>query len=46
MYRMGVLDTIHKSVSRMRGMVGKEIHQLTPAERRVIRWLRDEGFYG
>jgi hypothetical protein len=43
MQRMSVLSNIYNTVIRLRNMKGAQIHQLTTPERRVIKWLLDEG---
>ena len=40
---MSVLSNIYNTVIRLRNMKGAQIHQLTTPERRVIKWLLDEG---
>lgn len=41
-YRMNFLSTVYKTVSRLRGMVGAEIHDLSIGERRLIAFLLKE----
>ena len=41
--RMSTLENVHRTVSKLRNMQGKQIHSLTVAERRLIRWLLDNG---
>jgi len=40
--KMNVHSNIYNTVARLRGMKGTEIHKLTDAERRLIKYLRDE----
>lgn len=42
MYRMSVLLNIHHTVTRVRSLKGKEIHRLTDAERKILRYLMDK----
>ena len=44
MYRMGVLDDIHRTVMKITNSVGAEIHQLSTSERIMWRWLMEAGF--
>lgn len=41
MYRKRLYANVHATVTRYRGMVGKEIHGLTRHERLTLRWLHD-----
>ena len=41
--RMRGLGNIYQTVERSKGLYGKEIHSLTTNERRIIKWLLDEG---
>lgn len=43
MQRMNVLHNVYRTVQRVRGMRGAEIHRLTDGERSIIKWLRDDG---
>ena len=43
MYHMTALRNIYRMVARVRNMVGEQIHQLTPGERRIGEYLRREG---
>lgn len=37
---------VYGTITRVRSLRGKQIHQLTERERRLIKYLRDEGLYG
>lgn len=39
---MKVASNIHDTVTRLRSLVGDQIHSLSDNERRIIKWLRDE----
>ena len=41
MQRMAVLANIHGAVEHLRSLYGKEIHSLSPAERRILGWLKE-----
>ena len=43
--RMSMLDNIHAFMVHLRSLVGDRIHTLTGPQRRLWRWLIDEGFY-
>src|SRR3990167_10452939 len=38
--KMKAAGNVHETLSRFRGMIGKEIHRLSDSERRLIRALR------
>ena len=40
---MTVLSNVYDTVAYMRNLKGEQIHQLTDAQRRLIRWLMDQG---
>ena len=42
--RMTAAVNIYNIITRMQGLVGEQIHSLTRSERKLIRWLRDEGY--
>jgi len=44
-YGMRVLANIYYAVSHFANAVGDQIHSLTVDERRLIRWLRDNGYW-
>ena len=41
--RMTVLSNIHHAVKRWQNAQGKAVHNLTDSERRILRYLKDEG---
>lgn len=41
--RMNVLGNVYSAVSHAANAVGEQIHTLNNGERRIIKWLRDEG---
>jgi len=43
MHRMAALDNIYNVVQKKNNAVGKDIHQLTSGERKILKWLIDEG---
>jgi len=43
LYRMSSLSNVYDTVKKVRSMVGKEIHKMTLRDRRLIKYLRDEG---
>ena len=43
MQNMAVLSNVYETVSYMRNLHGEQIHRLTDAQRRLIRWLIDQG---
>ena len=45
MRRMSALDGVYRTVSRVHGLEGKQIHSLTQTERRTLRWLKDNGLW-
>lgn len=45
MRRMTALDGVYRVVARVNSLEGKQIHSLTPNERRTLRWLKDEGLW-
>jgi hypothetical protein len=40
-HRMDVVENIYNTLTRMRSLVGDQIHNLTESERRLIKWLMD-----
>lgn len=44
MTRMSVLANIHNAYSRYRNAQGDAIHNLSEGDRRILRYLKDEGF--
>ena len=45
MHRMAALSNVYAAVVRARNAQGKEIHQLTRQERRILKWLMDEALW-
>lgn len=43
MRRMRVLSNIHDAMSAWRNLTGKQIHNLTDSQRKIIRALREDG---
>ena len=43
MRSMTMLSNVYDTVSYLRNLKGAEIHRLTNSQRRLIRWLMDEG---
>ena len=43
-YEMRTLERIYNVVMRWRNLAGKNIHSLTTNERRLLRYLINEGF--
>ena len=43
MQNMTVLSNVYDTVSYMRNLHGDQIHRLTESQRRLIRWLIDQG---
>lgn len=41
--RMTVLGNIYDTVDRVKGLVGKEIHNMRPADGRLLAWLESIG---
>ena len=41
LHGMSVLDNVYKTIKRLRNMYGNSIHNLTDAERRILRYLLD-----
>lgn len=46
MTRMSSALNISEAVVKFRSRKGKEIHNAGLGERRIIRWLKENGFYG
>lgn len=44
MARSRVLQSVYKTVSRLRNMKGAEIHKLTDGERKIIGGLKKAGY--
>jgi hypothetical protein len=42
---MRALGNVHGLITRIIGMKGAEIHRLTESDRRLVRYLRDEGIF-
>lgn len=42
--RMQGLNNIYRTITKSRNLVGDQIHSLTASERRIIKWLLDEGY--
>jgi hypothetical protein len=42
--RMSGVLSIHGAINRWRTLTGKNIHQLTEGERRILKMLKDLGF--
>jgi len=40
---MTVLSNVYSTISHMRNLRGEQIHSLTDAQRRLIRWVMDQG---
>jgi len=40
---MTVLSNVYSTISHMRNLKGEQIHSLTDAQRRLIRWVMDQG---
>jgi len=40
MYRARVALNVYNAMSRLRGAIGKQIHQLTDNERDILGWLQ------
>ena len=45
MREMTAADNVHTLVTRAKAMKGKQIHSLTDGERRLLKYLMDEGLY-
>lgn len=45
MDRMRSLGNVHKTITKLRGLQGAEIHRLSVGERRLLHWLMDEGVW-
>jgi hypothetical protein len=43
--RMTVSNNVYRTISKVRGMMGAQIHNLTDADRRIIRSLMDAGVF-
>ena len=43
MYKMTVFGNVYHTVGRLRTLTGANIHSLTDTERRLIKYLLDEG---
>lgn len=43
MNRMSVLGNVYDTVQRVRGLAGKEIHNMRPADGRLLAWLDEIG---
>ena len=43
MNRMSILGNVHDTVQRVRGLVGKDIHNMRPADGRLMAWLDEMG---
>ena len=43
--RMAVLDNVYSTVHRFRNLHGEQINYLTTSERRLIRYLIDQGLF-
>ena len=43
LYRMSSLGNVYDTVKKVRSMIGKEIHRMSKSDRRLIKFLRDEG---
>jgi hypothetical protein len=43
MLRMAVLSNIYNAYSHYRNAHGTQIHSLSESERRILRWMKDEG---
>lgn len=41
--RMTLLGSIYEAVERVRGLVGKEIHNMRPSDGRLLMWLEKQG---
>lgn len=41
--RAVIAGNVHRTLARMRGMEGAQIHNLSDSERKIIRALLDEG---
>ena len=44
MKRMSGVLSIHNALTRWRTLTGKQIHQLTEGERKILKMLKDLGF--
>ena len=40
---MTVLTNVYNTVAYLRNLHGEQIHQLTDSQRRLLRWLMDQG---
>jgi len=44
MHRMSVLDNVHRAVYKKQSIINPhDIHNLTESDRRILKWLIDEG---